>query len=55
VKEARRSCCVFWLDTSNVDSLLQVNTHITRQFDVDGWDDDEQADTQRLVHEHSLI
>jgi hypothetical protein len=51
IRQIRQGCCIFWIDASNVDSLSQAYARIARQLDVAGWEDD-QADFQRLVHEH---
>jgi hypothetical protein len=36
----RKSCCIFWIDASNTDSLLQAYARIARQLDIAGWDDE---------------
>jgi tetratricopeptide (TPR) repeat protein len=50
-KDTRKSCSIFWIDASNIDSLKQSYSHVARGLNVAGWDE-EQADVQRLVHVH---
>ncbi|CAN9218670.1 unnamed protein product [Alternaria alternata] len=43
-----KNCSVFWMDTSDKDSLYQSYANVAQKLNVLGWDDD-QADMKQLV------
>ncbi|KAH8727390.1 hypothetical protein GQ44DRAFT_825097 [Phaeosphaeriaceae sp. PMI808] len=50
-RQENKSCAVFWIDASNIDSLYQSYASIAQKLDVPGWDD-EKADIKLLVKLH---
>jgi tetratricopeptide (TPR) repeat protein len=50
-RQENKSCSVFWIDASDVDSLHQAYSSIAQKLDIPGWDD-EKADTKQLVKMH---
>jgi tetratricopeptide (TPR) repeat protein len=51
VREEFESCSVFWMTASDMESLHQAYTHIARQLNVPGWDNNT-ADVRKLVQLH---
>jgi UDP-2,3-diacylglucosamine pyrophosphatase LpxH len=47
-RQSKKSCSVFWMDTSDKDSLYQSYASVAQKLRVPGWDDD-QADMKQLA------
>jgi tetratricopeptide (TPR) repeat protein len=47
-RQSKKSCSVFWMDTSDKDSLYQSYASVAQKLCVPGWDDD-QADIKQLA------
>ncbi|KAF2181417.1 kinesin light chain 3 [Zopfia rhizophila CBS 207.26] len=50
-KQKSKSCSVFWIDASDMNSLHQGYWSIAQKLDVPGWDD-EKVDVKQLVKHH---
>ncbi|KAF2186641.1 kinesin light chain [Zopfia rhizophila CBS 207.26] len=50
-RQKNKSCSVFWIDASNVDSIYQSYASMARKINISGWDD-EKADVKQLVKLH---
>jgi hypothetical protein len=50
-REKNKSCSIFWIDASDIDSLEQAYSGIARKLAISGWDD-EKADVKQLVKSH---
>ncbi|EUC30000.1 hypothetical protein COCCADRAFT_39688 [Bipolaris zeicola 26-R-13] len=51
VREEIKTCSVFWLDASNMESLERSYYSIAQRLNIPGWDD-EKADAKQLVKLH---
>ncbi|KAF2731804.1 kinesin light chain [Polyplosphaeria fusca] len=47
-RQKHRTCSVFWVDSSDTDSLYRSYTGIAQKLSIPGWDD-EKADSRQLV------
>ncbi|KAK5710088.1 hypothetical protein LTR17_019201 [Elasticomyces elasticus] len=50
-REVYKSCCVFWIDASDIDGFHQAHVNIARKLNIPGWDKD-QVDVALLVKLH---
>ncbi|RDL31839.1 uncharacterized protein BP5553_09241 [Venustampulla echinocandica] len=48
IREEFKNCLVFWIPTSDMESLHQAYAYIAQRLSIPGWDD-EKADVKKLV------
>jgi tetratricopeptide (TPR) repeat protein len=53
-RRKNKSCSVFWIDASNVDSLYQAYSSIAQKLKIPGWED-EKADVIQMVKLHLSV
>ncbi|KAF2188857.1 HET-domain-containing protein [Zopfia rhizophila CBS 207.26] len=50
-RQKYKSCSIFWIPASDVESIHQAYMHIAQRLNIPGWDD-EKADVKKLVQLH---
>jgi hypothetical protein len=51
IRQELKNCSVFWISSSNKESIHQGYAHIARRLNIPGWDD-EKTDVKKLVQLH---